>query len=385
MDKYWTEFRKYNLEQKRQSLAYSKELQNVSDELGENLIENFIGYYQMPIGVVPGIKINNKNYLVPLALEESSVVAALSRIAKLSHNEINIKSNCGERILLGHCYFEAKSTNMVEVIERKSNEYLQRLNIAFPNLRFRNGDFKYIKHSLLFIQNEFVIKTELAINPAEAMGANLITQACEKLSEWISSDFKLKTIMSILSNKSPKSIVYASLEYPDIDNEVGKKIEQASLIAQNDPYRAATHNKGIMNAIDPLMIVTGNDWRANAACVYSGLTPNRISLSQWQMTQEGLVGRIELSLQLGTVGGVTKIHPQTQFAQKLMQIRSSNELCQIAAAIGIAQNFAALEALVTQGVMRGHMKLHKKNRDLLRELSLHNRSHTHPTSSTNTN
>ena len=105
MDKYWTEFRKYNLEQKRQSLAYSKELQNVSDELGENLIENFIGYYQMPIGVVPGIKINNKNYLVPLALEESSVVAALSRIAKLSHNEINIKSNCGERILLGHCYF----------------------------------------------------------------------------------------------------------------------------------------------------------------------------------------------------------------------------------------------------------------------------------------
>jgi hydroxymethylglutaryl-CoA reductase len=240
---------------------------------------------------------------------------------------------------------------MVEVIERKSNEYLQRLNIAFPNLRFRNGDFKYIKHSLLFIQNEFVIKTELAINPAESMGANLITQACEKLSEWISSDFKLKTIMSILSNKSPKSIVYASLEYPDIDNEVGKKIEQASLIAQNDPYRAATHNKGIMNAIDPLMIVTGNDWRANAACVYSGLTPNRISLSQWQMTQEGLVGRIELSLQLGTVGGVTKIHPQTQFAQKLMQIRSSNELCQIAAAIGIAQNFAALEALVTQGVM----------------------------------
>jgi hydroxymethylglutaryl-CoA reductase len=103
------------------------------------------------------------------------------------------------------------------------------------------------------------------------------------------------------------------------------------------------------------------------------------------MTQEGLVGRIELSLQLGTVGGVTKIHPQTQFAQKLMQIRSSNELCQIAAAIGIAQNFAALEALVTQGVMRGHMKLHKKNRDLLRELSLNNRSHTHPTSSTNTN
>jgi degradative hydroxymethylglutaryl-CoA reductase len=226
MNKYWTEFRKYNLKQRRQSLAYSEELQNIPDELGEHLIENFIGYYQLPIGVVPGIKINNKNYLVPLALEESSVVAALSRIAKLSHYEINIKSNCGERILLGHCYFEVQSPNTIDMIDLKSTEYLQRLNIAFPNLNLRNGEFKHIKNSMLFIKDQFVIKTELAINPAEAMGANLITQACEKLSVWISSDFKLRTIMSILSNKSLKSIVYSTLEYPGIDKCIGKKIEQ---------------------------------------------------------------------------------------------------------------------------------------------------------------
>jgi hydroxymethylglutaryl-CoA reductase len=385
MDKYWTNFRNYHLVEKKQAINYQFDNYPIPENLGEQLIENFIGYYQLPIGVIPGIKINSKNYLVPLAIEESSVVAALSRLAKFSHNKIKLTCNSGQRILLGHCYFEAPSSNMIELLDQKNEDYLQRLNLYFPKIKMRQGEFKWIKHSLLFIKNQFVIKTELAINPAEAMGANSVTQACEKLGQWIAHDFELKLIMAILSNKSPKNIVYATMEYPEIEKELGRKIEQASLIAENDPYRAATHNKGIMNAIDPLMIITGNDWRANAACVYSSLSTNRISLSQWRMTESGLVGKLELSLQLGIVGGVTKIHPQSQFALNLMQIRSSNELCQVAGAIGLAQNYAALEALVTEGVMRGHMKLHQQNIELLKSLSLNNGSHPHTTGSTDTN
>ena len=338
-----------------------------SKDLAENLIENVLGYFQLPLGVAVNFVINKKDYVLPLAVEETSIIAAASKTARWICSNGEIKTEVLGRLSIGQIQIAKVKdfNNLKNKIETHFEDWKQEINAGLlSSMTKRGGGLKgWELRSINRPDSGKMAVLHLHIETCDAMGANLINQVCEYLKTPIEEISKEKVTMCILSNLSDKRMVKAHVVLKNQDLELIQKIEEASLFAELDPYRAATNNKGIMNGIDALLIATGNDWRAVEAGLhaYASSKGSYTSLTKWRVQGNELHGTMQSPFMLGTVGGVTDIHPTAKLALKILNFPKAEELASLCCALGLVQNLAALRALVTEGVIEGHMKLHIKN------------------------
>ena len=338
-------------------------------ELAETWIENTIGYFSIPLGIADHFVIDGFTRRIPLAIEETSIVAALSSAAKWVKEKGTLITGIEGWEGIGQIQFprvrnpEAARTKITE----KGRTLLALANDQVPGLVSRGGVFKRFEVRVLERPNPedgSTIVIHLYCDTCDAMGANLINQACEIVSgtiaEWIGEECGMR----ILSNLTDSRRAWAKITLRDIDAEISRRIQEASLFAEIDPYRAATHNKGIMNGVDGVLLATGNDWRATeaGAHAYAARSGRYSPLSTWRTTAPGVLeGKIDLPISLGTVGGVTRTHPSAAACLKILGSPSARELARIVAAVGLTQNLAALRALTAEGIVAGHMRLHISN------------------------
>lgn len=335
--------------------------------IAENFVENVIGCFPLPLGVAAHFHIDDKDYAIPMAVEETSIIAAASATAKWIRESGDIHTEMIGETIIGQIQI-AKVKNLTALKSQLDNHKNELINNAnqkvVPNFVARGGGVKDIILRILPRgDGHDMAIIHVLINPCNAMGANITTQVCEFLREPIEKLSHEKVTMCILSNLTDTRITRATVVIHNIDPELGKNIEEASLFANCDPYRAATHNKGVLNGIDPVLIATGNDWRAVEAGIhaYAARDGQYRSITQWKIAGDDLIGTFSAPLIVGTVGGVTRLHPTAQLALKILNVQSADELSRIAAAVGLVQNLGALKALTTVGIVKGHMKLHIRN------------------------
>ena len=341
--------------------------------LGEKFVENVIGYFQIPLGVATNFRIDDKDYMIPMAVEETSIVAAASKTAKWVRENGSIKTQVIGNDIIGQIQL-AKVQNF-EKFESSLNAHkadlIRRANeeVAFGMVRRGGGvsDLK-IRHIERPTTGDGAFAFEMVVvhvhmNPVDAMGANIVNQVCEFLKGPIEEITGEKVTMCILSNLVDTKLTKATVVIENIESELAEKIEEASLFSQLDPYRAATNNKGVLNGIDPILIATGNDWRAVEAGVhaYACQDGQYRSITKWKHVGKNLVGELIAPIIVGTVGGVTSLHPTAGLCLKMLKTNSASELSRVIAAVGLVQNLGALKALTTVGIIEGHMKLHIKN------------------------
>ena len=346
----------------------------LSADDAEAMIENVIGRFALPMGVAANFLINDKDYLIPLVIEEPSVVAACSYAAKLFRAGGGFVATSDESIMSGQV--QLLDTPDIEAAVASINSHrealLKRANETAVSIVARGGgateiEARIFKHTPVGA----MLVVHLHFDTRDAMGANAINTALEHISPMLEDISGGRVNLRILSNLSDKRMARAAANVPlevlatsDLSGEsVAAAIVEASVLAEIDPYRAATHNKGIMNGIDALMVATGNDWRAveAGAHAYAARNGKYSSLTKWRKDERGnLTGQIELPLAVGIVGGATRVHHGARAALKILGVESARELAQVAAAVGLAQNFAALRALATEGIQRGHMRMHAR-------------------------
>lgn len=334
--------------------------------LGEKFIENVVGWFQLPMGVATNFRVDGHDRLIPMAVEETSIVAAASKTARWVRENGEITTEILGTDIIGQIQLAhvsnfdklrdevlAQKTYLIESANREVAFGLVRRGGGVTDLRVRpvprgDGGVMAVIH--------------VHVNPCDAMGANIVNQVCEFLKGPIEHLTGEKVTMCILSNLVDTKLTRATVRMK-IDEELGMKIQEASLFAQKDPYRAATNNKGVLNGIDPILIATGNDWRAVEAGVhaFAARTGQYTSVTRWTYDKGLLTGVFEAPLVVGTVGGVTTLHPTAKLAMNMLEVRSANELSRLCAAVGLVQNLGALRALTTVGIIEGHMKLHIKN------------------------
>jgi len=340
------------------------------------MIENVIGVMGLPVGLALNFLINGKDYVVPLAVEEPSIVAALSYAAKTARAAGGFATSSSDPILIGQIQLVdvPHSAKARQVVEQRKDEVLNLANSLHPRMVARGGgavDLEVILHPATSDSVEMLV-VHLLVNTCDAMGANLVNTMCEGVASFLESLTGGTVFLRILSNLADRSLVRASVTIPveqlrsnGYDGEqVRDGIVIASQFASVDPYRAATHNKGIMNGIDAVALATGNDWRAveAGAHAFAARGTRYTALSRWSKAADGaLVGAIELPLRVGIVGGPLQTNPSVAVNLRIMQVESSRELAEVMAAVGLAQNFAALRALATEGIQRGHMTLHARS------------------------
>lgn len=337
--------------------------------LADKFIENVIGYFQLPLGVATNFCIDKKDYIIPMAVEETSIVAALSKTAKWIkyHGEITteITGNCiiGQIQIAKVKDLEKLNTtfheNKIFLIE-KSNE-----EVASSMVRRGGGVMDITLRTLKRPDNEYMAVMHLTMDCKDAMGANLLNQVLEYLKTPIENLTGETVSMCILSNLNDQKITTAKVVIQKVDKTLGNALQEASLFAEIDPYRAATHNKGVMNGIDPLLIATGNDWRAVEASVhaYASRFGKYDAITKWRYDEDKniLVGELKAPIIVGIVGGVTSLHPTAKMCLRMLKVQSADDLSRIIAAVGLVQNLGALKALCTEGIIQGHMKLHIDN------------------------
>lgn len=335
--------------------------------LGEKFIENVIGYFQLPLGVATNFRIDGKDYVIPMAVEETSIVAAASKTAKWIRDSGSITTEVIGSEIIGQiqCAKVKSFADFEQKILSQKNFLIDISNreVAFGLVR-RGGGVRDIQvRQIPRGDGQDMAVVHVLMDPCDAMGANIMNQVCEFLKEPIEQFTGEKVTMCILSNLVDSKITRATVHIRDIDPELAEKIAEASLFAQQDPYRAATNNKGVLNGIDPILIATGNDWRAVEAGVhaYACRDGQYRSITRWYRDENGLTGVFEAPLIVGTVGGVTTLHPTAMMSMKMLGATSANELSRILASVGLVQNLGALRALTTVGIIEGHMKLHTKN------------------------
>jgi len=342
----------------------------------DRMIENVIGVMGLPVGLALNFVINDKEYVIPLVVEEPSIVAALSSAAKVVRNCGGFLAESTEPVLIGqiqvvsvHHSAKAKS----QLLQRKQ-EILNLANSLHPKMVARGGgarDIEVHTHPNPSGDGDMLV-AHLLVDTCDAMGANLVNTMCEGVASLVETITGGKVFLRILSNLTDRSMVRARCEIPveqlggkGFDGEqVRDGIVIASDFAAVDPYRAATHNKGIMNGIDAVTLATGNDWRAveAAAHAYAARGNGYTSLSRWFRGGQGqLVGELEIPLKIGTVGGPLESNPTVALNLRLLGTGSARELAEVMGAVGLAQNFAALRALATEGIQQGHMTLHARS------------------------
>lgn len=335
--------------------------------LAEHLIENVIGHFQMPLGVATNFCIDGQTHVIPMAVEETSIIAALSKTAKWVRQQGRITTHISGQGILGQIQLaKVKDYAQFErTILEKKNALIQDVNqTVAANMVKRGGGVIDIQVRHHHREDGFDMAiVHLILESCDAMGANIINQVLEYLKAPIEALTGEKVTMCILSNLNDQKLTHARVEIFDIAEELGQRIQEASLFAEQDPYRAATHNKGVMNGIDPVVIATGNDWRAIEAGVhaYAARSGQYSAITRWRYAEKTLVGEFAAPLIVGTVGGVTSLHPTAKLCLKMLQVSSANHLSRVLAAVGIVQNLGALTALCTEGIIQGHMRLHISN------------------------
>lgn len=352
-----------------------KEQKGLPLSIADQLTENVLSTFDLPFSLAPYFLINGRDYVLPMVTEEPSVVAAASYAAKLIQRSGGFTTQVHQRQMIGEIALtdvEDRNTASKRILEDKET-LLQLANEAYPSIVKRGGGAKD-----LWVENkgDFLI-VYLAVDPKEAMGANMLNTMLEALTDRIQELSGGQALMAILSNLAIRSLVSArcAIDFkalsrnPEEAIEIAHRMELASQLAQVDPYRAATHNKGIFNGIDALVLATGNDWRAieAGAHAYAAQSGSYKGLSHWtsQPKEKKLYGEITLPMPVATKGGSIGLNPTVQVSHRLLGEPSAIELAGIIASLGLAQNFAALKALVTTGIQAGHMKLQARSLALL--------------------
>lgn len=346
----------------------------------DQFVENVIGGFSLPLGIAVNFVVDGQDVLIPMAVEESSVVAAASNMARLARNTGGFKTETLEDLMIGQVQISdvPDLEAAVAAVASRRDEIIRRANALDPRLVAAGGGCRDIElrpfsASQTGSTNNLVV--HLLVDTVDAMGANAVNTMCESLAPDLACWAGGKSGLRILSNLADRRRYSAECRIRPDDIAVGelsgtevvRRIVAAAEFAIWDPYRATTHNKGIMNGIDPVVIATGNDWRAVEAGAHSFAAKGGQyrSMSRWWLDERGdLCGRLELPMQVGILGGVTRLHPMARFSLQLMGVEKASRLARIILSVGLAQNLGALRALATEGIQKGHMRLHQRNMEL---------------------
>ncbi|WP_367295397.1 hydroxymethylglutaryl-CoA reductase, degradative [Levilactobacillus yonginensis] len=336
----------------------------------EDLIENYLTTYGLPEGVAVNLRVDRQTIAVPMVTEEPSVIAAASNGGRLLTSDVGITTQVGQREVMGQIVFShvADQEELAAWLKHRTPRLLKVADAAHPSLLTHGGGARSIRVRCL---PPDWVSLDLFIDVGEAMGANLVNTLTEAVAADIKASCDVDILMSILSNYATHSLATASCVVPVAQLRtktmsgavVAQRLVAASEYAQVDPYRAVTHNKGIMNGIDAVVLAMGNDWRAVESGVhaYASRSGQYRGLSRWWLTDGELHGELTVPLALGFVGGATKVFPLVAINQQVAHLTSARQLMGVTAAVGLAQNVAALRALVTDGIQRGHMALQRKS------------------------
>jgi hydroxymethylglutaryl-CoA reductase len=332
----------------------------------DRMVENAVGSFSLPLGIATNFVINGKEYLVPMAIEEPSVIAAASHAAKLAKSSGGFKASAESSIMRG----QIQVTNLldikkaIQVISKNKESLLRTVNSISNNVKALDLKTRIVENE---IDGTKMLAAELYVDCKDSMGANTINSMCELLGPEIEQKTSGKVILKILSNYATERIATSKATFKKEElggTDIVDRILSAFAFAFSDTYRAVTHNKGIMNGIDAVSIATGQDFRAieAAAHAYASRDGKYRSLTTFSKSSNGdLVGRIEIPLSVGIVGGISIVHPVARMGLKILGVKSASELACVIASAGLAQNLAAIRALSTEGIQKGHMKLHAKN------------------------
>ncbi|MGY6554435.1 MAG: hydroxymethylglutaryl-CoA reductase, degradative [Wenzhouxiangella sp.] len=348
----------------------------LSVQLADKMIENVIGVMGLPVGLGLNFLINGKEYVVPLVVEEPSIVAALSSAAKLARVGGGFEVESDEPMLIGQVQIMdvANPARAKAALIQRKHEILNLANSLHPKMIARGGgarDLEVYVHPSDGPGGDMVI-VHLLVDTRDAMGANLVNTMCEGVAALVETISEGRVFLRILSNLADRALVRARVRIP-VDALTGKGFDGAQVrdgiivandFARIDPYRAATHNKGIMNGIDAVALATGNDWRAleAGAHAYAARGGRYTALTQWHKADNGdLVGQLEIPIKVGTVGGPLQTNPTVALNLRMLKVDSARELAEVMGAVGLAQTFSALRALVTEGIQQGHMTLHARS------------------------
>jgi hydroxymethylglutaryl-CoA reductase len=353
----------------QEEVALLKNFGNLDPKIADSMIENVIGAMSYPFAVAVNFLINGKDYLVPMVIEEASVVAAASNAARVMRRDGGIKSMATQPVMIGQIQVVGVKDpwhKRMIILEHK-DEIIQKANEVDPVLVKFGGGAKDVEARVVEGPRGPMIIVHLLVDVRDAMGANAVNTMAEKVAPMIERLTGGRVLLRIISNLADRRLVrsWVKVYKEDIGGEeVVDAIVDAWAFAAADPYRAATHNKGIMNGVIAVALATAQDHRAieAGAHAYAARTGRYVPLSTWEKDQDGnLVGTLEMPMAVGIIGGATKVHPIAKIALKILGVKTATELAEVMGAVGLAQNFAALRALATEGIQKGHMRLHARN------------------------
>ena len=335
-------------------------------DLANTLIENVVGYFQMPLGVAANFVIDGVPVLIPMAVEETSIIAAASKTARWVSEYGFIRTSSKNRCSIGQLQIHQVKDfeNLKKVFEKNQEKWITAVHKnVIPGMAARGGGVRGFQFRKIEHPGGAMAVVHILVDTCNAMGANSINQICEYLKDPVEEASGEKISICILSNLSDSCLAEAEIVMRGLDSDLMTRIEEASIFAELDPYRAATSNKGVMNGIDAVLMAVGNDWRAVEAGVHAYCTRRGAyqSITQWRVKNGELRGVFSAPLMAGTVGGMTRVHPTSKICMKIMNVKTAEDLSRICAAVGLVQNLGAIRALTTVGIIEGHMKLHIKN------------------------
>jgi hydroxymethylglutaryl-CoA reductase len=383
-------FYKLSLAERRARLAKELDLDDAAaallgaplldEETANHMVENVVGVYGLPLGIGLNFQLNGRDLLVPMCVEEPSVVAAASNAAKMVRAGGGFTAEADDPIMISQVQLTSvrDTVHAKKRIEAHASEIIDAGNASYPSLQKRGGGVRGIEVRVLEPESEAgggMLAVHLHVDVRDAMGANLVNTIAEAVADRLAELADGKVGLRILSNLADRRCVRVKARVPvdalGSDNHDGAQVRDgivsASRFAELDPYRAATHNKGIMNGIDAVAIATGNDWRgveagAHAFAATRGARGGYGPLATWRTGDDGaLEGAIELPMAVGTVGGTLRVHPGARLGLKILGVERASELGMIMAAVGMASNLAALRAMASDGIQRGHMSLHARS------------------------
>jgi hydroxymethylglutaryl-CoA reductase len=345
----------------------------LDEDTADKFVENVIGTYGLPYGVALNVRVNGHDHVVPMVVEEPSVVAAASNAARMVREGGGFIAEADPPLMTAQIqltHVERRDEAKARILAH-ATEILAIADGAVAGLALRGGGAREIDVRILGDEADAMLVVHVLVDCRDAMGANLVNGLAERVAPRLAELAGGRVGLRILSNLCDRRLVRvrcrlpaSALETEELDGrDVIAGIENASRFAELDPYRAATHNKGIMNGVDSVVIATGNDWRAveAGAHAFAARSGHYAPLATWRGDGDALVGRIEMPLALGTVGGTLRVHPAARLSLRLLATTSAQELAMIAASVGLASNLAAVRALATWGIQRGHMALHARS------------------------
>ncbi len=342
---------------------------NIDTHLADHMIENMVTTIAIPVGIATNLRVDGRDVLVPMATEESSVIAAVGNSARKCYDSGGfITSMSGAQMIAQIQLLDVPDPQRARLVILEQRDEIERIcNACDPTLIEFGGGFRDLEVRIVETPSGSMVITHIIVDTRDAMGANAINTMAERLAPEIARWTGGRSLLRILSNLADRRVVRARATWT-CEAIGGAQVRDAMIsayhFADNDPYRAATHNKGIMNGVSAVVLATGNDTRAveAGAHAYAARTGRYRSLSTWEVTADGdLAGTLELPMAVGLVGGAVKIHPTARALLAILQVSTAHELASIIAAVGLAQNFGAMRALATEGIQKGHMSLHAQN------------------------